>query len=178
MNHDTTHRNVHEHLARFTEPFVVLAQAAALPTPTQGPFHHAPSWQHAKPGRWQNRTPIYHGILGCSNMCELPRMVHQLFRPSQCLFDPVLAFALAVVAAINPHVAQLREVLAQTIEQQFDAVAVHDVRRMHLHLEQKPLGINENMAFAPTDFLASVVATSATNAGGLTDWLSTMPTLG
>ena len=85
-------------------------------------------------------------------------MSHDLRRQPQRLLHPVLAFALAVVAGLQPQMAKTREPFAHPFEQRLDPVSVHDVGRVDLRLEQKALRIDKNVALSALDLLAPIVA--------------------
>ena len=87
-------------------------------------------------------------------------MRHDLGRPAHRLFHPVFAFAVAVVAALEPHVAPPWEVRGKSVgspwevrgnrlmQHRFHPVAVHDVGGMDHRAEHEAFRILQQMALA------------------------------
>lgn len=64
------------------------------------------------------------------------------------------------------------------LDQQFTAVTVLDVGRVHDECENQTERANNDMTPAPERFLARIVSSIASFSAVLTDWLSMMPALG
>ena len=94
-------------------------------------------------------------------MGDFARMPHQLYGPTQHRFNPILPFAVAVVAAINPQMAKLGEVVAKATKQPLDPVTVHNPSTVDFGFQHQPWCIDQNMALAPSDLLAAVIPTSS-----------------
>jgi hypothetical protein len=68
--------------------------------------------------------------------------------------------------------------MPQYIQQLHGPVGVLHTGRRDDHAEEQPEGIDEDMALAPLDLLASIVATDPPFSVVFTDWLSMTPALG
>jgi hypothetical protein len=84
-------------------------------------------------------------------------MLHDLDLSAEGGFDP-LAEAAFLVSAIGPDELHPREAISQRSQQQFATVVILDVGLMHQHVQQEPVGIDEQMALAPFHPFAAVVA--------------------
>src|SRR5215469_2461298 len=100
------------------------------------------------------------------NVARLGGMLDNLGSPSQRRLDPVLAFPFAVVTGIQPDMAQPGKLFCCALYYEHHAITIHDVSWMHLGFEHEALGIDEQMPFAPFDFLACVIAARATQTNG------------
>ena len=70
-------------------------------------------------------------------------MLDDLRRPAQGLLDPVFAFVMPVVAPIEPDMAQTRKYVLKCLrEEEFDAVAIHDISRMNGRFEHQSFGVH------------------------------------
>jgi hypothetical protein len=65
---------------------------------------------------------------------------------------------LAGVPPVSPHELQSRKAGDECPEHLFGPIAVLDPRRMHYHDEEQPEDIDDDVALAPTEALAAVIA--------------------
>jgi hypothetical protein len=64
------------------------------------------------------------------------------------------------------------------IEDELDAIAIHDSGGMHVDRQEQPFGINQDMPFPADEFLGAVITALAPTLVVCTDRLSTLPALG
>ncbi len=74
--------------------------------------------------------------------------------------------------------AQAGELLGQMAQHEAGAIAVLDIGRVDDDLEQQPLRIHGDVAFASLHFFAAVVAARPPLCVVFTDWLSMLAALG
>ncbi len=86
--------------------------------------------------------------------------------------------ALAGVAAVGPDLLERRVLGAREFDDVRAAVAVLDVGRVNQDGAGQAACVDDQMALAPLDFLAGVVAERPPFSVVLTVWLSTIPALG
>ena len=86
-----------------------------------------------------------------------PGMLHDLDRPAESGCDPVHETAL-LVSAIGPDELHPRKAASKGSQQEFAAMVILDVGFMHQHVQQEPIGIDEQMALAPFHAFAAIVA--------------------
>ena len=84
-------------------------------------------------------------------------MFDDLDFPAQLSLDP-LAEAFLVVAAIGSDQLQPRKAVLERRQHEFAAAVVLDIGLLHLHVQDQPHRIDEQVALAALDLLASVVA--------------------
>src|SRR5262245_12841208 len=85
-----------------------------------------------------------------------PRMVYDLHRDAQGLFDPLLA--LAIIASVSPDQLETREAAAKRSQEQRSSMSIQDIGSMHFDSQKKALGIHQQMTLAPQNLFAPVVA--------------------
>src|SRR5438552_1417985 len=90
------------------------------------------------------------------------RMPNHLHPPAEMLLDPTLASA--GVALIHPQMLDTRKLLVSTLEQQRHARAILYVGSVHFGAQYEAARIDQDMAFAATEALGSILATDAANA--------------
>ena len=96
-------------------------------------------------------TPLQHvKALG------VPGTFHDHQRPLQLGRHP--RNELASVSPVSPDELQAREAGDQRRQNRFGPVAVLDPRRVHQHHEEQPEDIDHDMALAPAEALAAVIA--------------------
>jgi hypothetical protein len=112
--HEAGHRRVDQGFARVAEALVVLAEAAAVAQPREGPPHRPPPWQDTPetgPLPWQptplERPRVAAGPKRDPLAARLRRVLDDLDRPAQLALDPPLAGT--GVAPVDPHVREPRE---------------------------------------------------------------------
>jgi hypothetical protein len=89
-------------------------------------------------------------------------------RPANDLLDPIASFAPAVVARIQPEMAHPGQPRSgRFIEHELDPISVHDIGGVDVDRQEQPFRIDQNMAFAPNQFLGAIVAACSSHAGGL-----------
>ena len=86
----------------------------------------------------------------------MPGVFHDDEGPLQHRRDP--RDELARVAPIRPDQQQSREAGDQGPQHRFGPIAVLDASRMHHHDEEQPQDVYHDVALAPTDALAAVIA--------------------
>ena len=89
-----------------------------------------------------------------------------------------VAHFLPGVAAVRKDVAQPWEALVYSLEHIDGAVPVLNVGSMHENEDQEATGVGQDVALAPLDLFARVIAANPTLLVALTDWLSMIPAQG
>jgi hypothetical protein len=79
-------------------------------------------------------------------------MFYDLDLPSQCRLDPLVE-ALLLVAAIGPDQLQTRKGPFERRKQALAATVVLDVGCMDEHVQDQPIGIDQQVALAAFDLL-------------------------
>lgn len=82
------------------------------------------------------------------------------------------------IGGVSPDFAEARIRLRQAIDQPARNGAILPTRFCHKGFEDQAFGINNQVAFAPFDVFACVIASTAPFSVVLTDWLSIMAALG
>ena len=156
MDHQVGHGNEDHRLAALGQRFVVLRQSAVLAEPGKGALDD--------PSFGQHNELVQQGTLDDLDKTSVPatRPVHEL--PG--------------IAAIGEDPLQTPETRSQLADQQFSAVAVLNIGRVHHERDDQAEGVDNQVTLAPRDFLARVVPTIPPFSAVLTDWLSMIPTLG
>ena len=146
-----THRQIDDRLAAFGECLVILAQSAISTEPRERSLHN-PSLRQDHEARH---------VVAAPNDLQNP--------PSQlsCPFDQP-----ARVPAIGPDQLQPGEAALEQRQHQLGPVAVLNVGRVHHHSQDQAEGVYNDVALAPVDLLAGVVAACPPFSAVLTDWLS------
>ena len=85
---------------------------------------------------------------------------------------------LACVPPVSPDELQSREAGHECPEHRLGPIAVLDPRRVHQHDQEQPEDIDHDVALAPTDTLAAVIASDPPFSVVFTVWLSMIPALG
>jgi hypothetical protein len=85
--------------------------------------------------------------------------------------------SITIVASVKPHLLPACKQW-DTLKQVFGAIFVRPISRMHQYLHQPTLRIDHDMSFTSFHLLATIIATCAPFSVVLTDWLSTINTLG
>ena len=106
----------------------------------------------------------------------VPRAFHNHEGPVQHRRDP--RDELARVPAIGPDQLQSREAGNQCPQHRFRSITVLEASGMHQHDEEQPQDIDDDVALAPTDALAAVIAAGPPFSVVFTVWLSMIPALG
>ena len=88
-----------------------------------------------------------------------PGMFHDLDVPSQLRLDPP-GEAFLFVAAIGPDQLQTRKGPSERRKQGFAATVVLDIGRMDQHMQDQASRIDQDVALAPLDLFAPIVAAS------------------
>ena len=88
-------------------------------------------------------------------------MLDNLGCAAQGILNPVFAFPFAMVASVEPDMMKLRKLSCSTIDEQFYAIAVHDIGSMDFGFQDKALCVYQQVAVASCDFLACIRATRA-----------------
>src|SRR5215471_439217 len=102
-------------------------------------------------GALDDPTPLHHlKALGA------PGTFHDHEGPLQHSRDP--GDELARVPAIGPDQLQSREADDQGPQHRFSSITVLDTSGMHYHDEEQSQDIDDNVALAPTDTLAAIIA--------------------
>src|ERR671917_820790 len=83
--------------------------------------------------------------------------------PAQRSAQPILQ---TPIGGVSPHQLDGRKEMLQTLQQEFGPCTVMDVSGMHLILQERALGVDEQMALAALDLLAAVVPTRSAHLSG------------
>jgi len=159
-NHQADHGDVDDGLAGTWEVLIVLAETALTSKPAERALDNPPSWKHLEP---------FHVVGAFDDLHPQAIARPQVAQPIE---------ELARVAAVGPNQAQAREGVAECRHDQACAVAVLNVGRMDNGDQHQPEDIYQQMALAPIDLLARIVAVRAPLSVVLTDWLSMIAALG
>jgi hypothetical protein len=170
MQHQAGHRQVNECLRCGGEFLVVFRETSLASQPRKGPLDDPATRQHlkARRGRWWLRVS--------ATPHPARRPLDHRDGPAERRFDPV--FATSPITRIDPQMGQTRQAAILSVEYQAGAIAVGDVGGMHDSAEDQALGVDQEVAFAPTQFLRPIIAAGPPFSVVLTDWLSRMAALG
>ena len=158
MEHQVDHRQVDEVFSGLREELIILAQSAVATEPGEGSFDDPALGQHFKPL----------GAVAAAND-------HQC--PSSELLDPL--FQLPGVGGVDPQCFQSRALETDLLNQPTRPIAILDVGAVHHDANGQSQGIDDKMAFASFNLLASVeTALRPPFSPVLTDWLSMIAALG
>lgn len=158
MQHQVDHRHIDEVLAGLREEFVVLAEAAIAIEPGERAFDD--------PAFGQNLESL--GRI--ASLDDLKIAIGEFLGPP---------LQLSRVGPVGPNLRQPRALEPYLLYHLLRPVAVLHVGRMHDHADDQPQGIDDNMALASFNLLASVVtARRPPFSVVLTDWLSKIAALG
>src|SRR5215203_2633748 len=139
--HEADHGSVHQRLAARTRSLVIFAHPPVLVDPSYSPLHHPPSRQHQEAFRGHQFLPIrLHALFGprpspCHKHLfgsRLFRTLHQIYAPTQRLFDPVLALVLSSVARVQPQMTQARKSFLRSMQQRLDSFVIHHLGTVDL----------------------------------------------
>src|SRR5712692_3045420 len=86
-------------------------------------------------------------------------MFHDLDLPSQRGLDPLVE-AFLLVSTVGPDQLQTRKDPGERRKQVFAATVVLDVGLVYQHLQDQPIGIDQQVALAAFDFFPAIVATN------------------
>ena len=122
--------------------------------------------------------PIDHGIFRSPDASQAtPGVFDDLDVPAQLRLDP-LAEAFLLVAAIGPDQLEPWKDLFERREPEPAAAVILDVGFMNQHVQDQSHGIDQQVALAPLDLLAAIIAARPPFCVVFTDWLSIMAALG
>ena len=156
-HHDVNHRNAYPRLAARARFLVIAAQPAELHQPGKGAFHHPATWQH-------------HKALGTiTTLDDLQRPTRKGGYPTK---------ELTRIAPVGPKQTQTRKLARQPLADQPGPVSVLDARTMNDHHEEQAQCVYSDVALAPLDFLARVIAVAPPFCAVLTDCESMIAALG
>src|SRR5947209_16411125 len=88
-----------------------------------------------------NLVPVRFDTFRNPDVTRFRGMLDNLSRPPQRILNPVFAFPLAVIAPIEPNMVKQRKLSLNPVYKQFDAIAIHDIRRMNFRFEDKALRV-------------------------------------
>ncbi len=152
---------------------VVLAEPAEPSQPGEGAFHDPPSWGHRerRDGRrllaWRDPTAPPAAIATRDDLESDPVA---LARPGQ---------EGAAVARIGPTLAQPWQAPpVQPLKQLDRTVTITDVGGGHVHGQEQPQRVDQQVAFAAVQLLGAVIAVPPPFSVVLTLWLSKITALG
>src|SRR5919204_1615373 len=169
--HEAAHGGVDERLVRNGQTLIVADQATAVQQPREGPFHYPPPRQDALEAHLAFDGDPFEAEAGDrvhdTAEAALPgaRMLHDVHAPAQVLLDPLPPAA--GVALVQPHVLEARELLGDPVQQQRDGGTFLDGCRMDDGPEHQAERVDQDVALAAIDLLATVEAAHATYARGL-----------
>ena len=125
---------------------IITGQAAGFHEPAEGPFHHPASWQKFE---FFDFVAAFDDFQGKATVAEeIPHLPHP-------------GFEFALIAAVGKDQGHAQKQMAEQTEQDLRAIPVLHAGRAHMDPEEQPLGIGQEVAFAPFDFLARVEAAAA-----------------
>jgi len=150
------HRHLYPSFTDGRQVFIIFAQAPTLAQPSEGAFHN-PTFRQNGEGR---------RITAADNLGANTKEARTPMQQGG-----------AIIASIKQHVLPARK-QRHALEQVLGAVFVRPIGRMYQYTHQPTLCIHPDMPFASFHLLAAVVATCAPFSVVLTDWLSTINTLG
>ena len=153
LNHgdsDPRLRGLRQGLKVFTEPPRAIEPAKrAFDDPT--PLQHVKAL--AVPGTFHDhQSPLQHRRHPCDELASVP--------------------------SVSPDDLQSRKAGHECPEHRFGPIAVLNPRRMYHHDEEQPEDIDHDVALAPADALASIIAPGPPFSVVFTVWLSIIPALG
>lgn len=154
--HDADHGEIDPGFFAAGEQLVVLPQTPAGGEPGKGAFHHPAPRQHLEAAGPARRL-LCAACRDPDAALAAPGVGHNLDLAAQLGLDPV-GEAAALVAAIRPDQLEPWEDPAQGSQQQFAALLVLDVGLMHQHLQDQAGGVDQQVALAPLDLLAAIIA--------------------
>jgi hypothetical protein len=154
-DHQSRHRQIHECLAGFRQPLVVLAQAAILPHPRERTLNDPALRQDMKAARDRWRL-----LPWCDpdSSETSPPMLDDLDVPVRKVFCGPAPKS-PVVVAVGPQLADRWKSFGHAVENLNGTVAISYVGRMHLQRQHQALRIHDQVAFAAFDLLAAVIST-------------------
>jgi len=156
MNHQIDHRDQNSSLAAFGTVFVILAQPPVMAQPAERALDY-PAMRH--------------------NRKAFGRLFDNLDDPREGQQRPL--DKLSGIATVRPNQLQSRISVAHPFERQPPAVAVLNVSGMHHRRQDQSQGVDHDVALAPGDLFARVVAAArAPFSTLLTLWLSMIAALG
>ena len=150
------HRHLNPSLADGRQVFVIFTQTPTFAQPSEGAFHN-PAFRENSESR---RIAAAHNLSGNAQEARTPMQQGR-----------------AIIPSIKQHGPPARE-QRHTLEQVFGAIYVRPVGGMDQDAHQPALRINHDMPLTSFYFLAAIVAACAPFSVVLTDWLSTINTLG
>ena len=158
MQHQVDHGQVDEVLAGSRVEFIIFAEPTIAAQPGEGPLDDPAMRQHLETN----------GLLATPDDFQFP---------AGDLLNPLLQ--LAGVAGIGPDQLQSRTLPANLRDDLLCPVAILNVGRVNHHADDQSQGIDDKMAFASFNFLASVIAALGPPFSPvLVDWLSRIAALG
>ena len=149
--HDMDHGEAYPRLTALCRFLVILAETTKLHQPTESALDHPSARQHHKA----------FDIIGS---------FHDLQHPTSKSRHP--SNKLTGVPAVSPDEPKTRERSQQLLQDQLGAVSILDTGAVHDHSQQQSQRIYRNMAFAPFDLLARIVAIVPPFCVVFTDWVS------
>ena len=166
--HDADHGKINPGLLTAGEDLIVFGEPTPRRKPSEGALDNPTVRKHMK-ATGPDLLPINHGVLWCPDASQATAgMFHHLDIPSQRGLDP-LAESFLVVAALGPDQLQTREAPGERRKQELGAAGVLDIGFMDEHVQDQPVGINQQVAFAALDLFAPVIAASPPFCVVLTD---------
>ena len=98
-------------------------------------------------------VPIDHRILWSPDPSQAtPRVFDDLDLPAEFRLDP-LAEAFLLVSAISPDQLETRKDSLEWPKQELATASVLNVGFMHQHVQDQPIGVDEEMTFTALDLL-------------------------
>ena len=158
VEHQIDHGHVEEAFSGLGEEFIILAESAVT----------------VEPAKCALDDPAFGQDLEAFGRVATP---DNFEFPTGELFDPSLQ--LSGVAAVGPDLFQSRTVEANLLDQSARPVTVLNAGRVHDHADGQSQGIDDKVALASFNLLASVVAALRPPFSPvLTDWLSMIAAVG
>jgi hypothetical protein len=155
--HDAAHGEVNPGFFTAGKDFVVLGESTPGGKPGERALDDPAPCEHVE-ATGADLFPLDLNFLRHPHTADAaPRMLHDLDLPAKGGFDP-LAEAAFLVSTLGPDQLQTGETASKRLQQEFATVVILDVGLMHQHLQQESIGIDKDMALAPSHACAAIVA--------------------
>ena len=154
--HKTDHGNVDPGLFTGGEHFIVFGQAPPGREPGESSLHNPSPFEHMK-ATGADLLPINDRILWRPDAAQAaPGMLDDFYCPAQRLLDPRHKAAF-VVGTIRPDECESWKAAWQGLQEVSAPCMILDVGFVDQHVQDQPIGIDEQVPFTALDPLATIV---------------------